>query len=220
MKKQFAVIGIGRFGYSLATNLYKLGYDVIAIDKDEEKIQNIADDVTYSVQADATDINILKSIGLKNVDCVTVSIGSDVNACLMATLNAKELGVKEVFAKALNEQQAKVLYKIGADKVFLPERDMGRRVAHKISSNNILDLIELDPNHSVIEINALQNWENKDLAELNLRGKHGINVIAVKRGEELNISPKPTDKIWKNDILVVIGDNGALSSLSNENENQ
>ncbi len=220
MKKQFAVIGIGRFGYSLATNLYKLGHDVIAIDKDEEKIQNIADDVTYSVRADASDINTLKAIGLKNVDSVTVAIGSDINACIMATLNAKELEIKEVFAKALNEQQARVLYKIGADKVFLPERDMGRRVAHNIVSNNILDLIELDPNHSVIEIHALENWEDKDLAELNLRAKHGINVIAVKRGEELNVSPKPTDKIWKNDILVVIGDNCALSSIDSDKRNQ
>lgn len=216
MKNQFAVIGIGRFGYSLATKLYELGYDVIAIDKDEETIKSISDKVTYAVQADATDINTLIALGLKCVEVAVVSIGSDINASLMATLNVHELEIKKVYAKAANEQQAKVLYKIGADKVFLPERDMGRRVAHNIVSNNILDMIELDPKYSVIELNALEVWVGKNLTELNLRTNHGINVIAVKRGDELNISPKPTDKIMKNDILVVVGDNRTLSTLQDK----
>lgn len=215
IKNQFAVIGIGRFGYSLATKLYELGYDVIAIDKDEETIKNISDKVTYAVQADATDINTLISLGLRNVEVAVVSIGSDINASLMATLNVNELEINKVYAKAANEQQAKVLYKIGAHKVFLPERDMGRRVAHNIVSNNILDLIELDPKYSVIEINALDSWEGKNISELDLRAIHGINVIAIKRGEDLNISPKPTDKIKRDDILVVVGDNRTLETLQN-----
>ncbi|RBP65395.1 trk system potassium uptake protein TrkA [Alkalibaculum bacchi] len=213
MKNQFAVIGIGRFGYSLATSLYNLGYDVIAIDVREDIIRNISDKVTYAVQADATNMDTLEELGLRNVEVAIVSIGTDVNKSILAALNALELGIKKVYAKALNEQQAKVLYKIGVHKVFLPERDMGRKVAHNIVSNNILDLIELDPNHSVMEINALEEWGGKSLAELDLRAKHGINVIAVKRGDHLNISPKPTDKIWKDDILVCIGDNKTLYSL-------
>lgn len=212
-KNQFAVIGIGRFGYSLATSLYNLGYDVIAIDIREDIIKNISDKVTYAVQADATNIDTLEELGLRNVEVVIVSIGTDVNKSILAALNVLELGIKKVYAKALNEQQAKVLYKIGVHKVFLPERDMGRKVAHNIVSNNILDLIELDPHHSVMEINALEEWGGKNLAELDLRARHGINVIAVKRGEDLNISPKPTDKIWKGDILVCIGDNKTLYSL-------
>lgn len=213
MKNQFAVIGIGRFGYSLATSLYNLGYDVIAIDVREDIIRNISDKVTYAVQADATNMDTLEELGLRNVEVAIVSIGTDVNKSILAALNVLELGIKKVYAKALNEQQAKVLYKIGVHKVFLPERDMGRKVAHNIVSNNILDLIELDPNHSVMEINALEEWGGKSLAELDLRAKHGINVIAVKRGDDLNISPKPTDKIWINDILVCIGDNKTLYSL-------
>lgn len=211
--RQFAVIGIGRFGSSLATKLYELGYDVLAIDKDEEKIQNIADKVTYAVQADGSDMNALKAIGIRNVDVVIVSIASDINASLMATLIAKELGIREVYAKAQSEQHAKVLYKIGADRVFSPERDMGVRVAHNLVSNNILDLIELDPNHSIIEINALKEWESKNLADLNLRAKHGINVIAIKRGDRLNISPTATDAIEENDVLVVMGENSAISKI-------
>ena len=186
MKNQFAVIGIGRFGYSLATSLYNLGYDVIAIDVREDIIKNISSKVTYAVQADATNMDTLEELGLRNVEVAIVSIGTDVNKSILAALNALELGIKKVYAKALNEQQAKVLYKIGVHKVFLPERDMGRKVAHNIVSNNILDLIELDPNHSVMEINALEEWGGKSLAELDLRAKHGINVIAVKRGDHLN----------------------------------
>lgn len=213
--KQFAVIGMGRFGYSLATKLYELGYDVLAIDDDEENIKNIAERVTYAVQADATDINTLKAIGLRNIEVVVVAIATDINASLMTTLNARELGIKEVFAKAQNEQHAKVLYKVGADRVFLPERDMGNRVAHNIASNNILDLIELDPNHSIIEINAIEQWEGKSLADLDLRAKYGINVIAIKRGDKLNISPIAKDEIQKIDILVVIGDNNSLAKIKN-----
>lgn len=212
-KNQFAVIGIGRFGYSLATSLYNLGYDVIAIDVREDIVKSISTKVTYAVQADATNMDTLEDLGLRNVEVAIVSIGTDANKSILAALNALELGIKKVYAKALNEQQAKVLYKIGVHKVFLPERDMGRKVAHNIVSNNILDLIELDPNHSVMEINALEEWGGKSLAELNLRAKHGINVIAVKRGDDLNISPKPADKIWKDDILVCIGDNKTLYSL-------
>lgn len=216
--KQYAVIGIGRFGYSLATKLYELGYDVLAIDKDEEIIKNIADKVTYAVQADATDINTLKAIGLRNIEVVIVSIASDINSSLMATLNARELGIKEVYAKAQNEQHAKVLYKVGADRVFLPERDMGKRVAHNIVSTNILDLIELDPHHSIIEINAIEPWEGRSLAELDLRNKYGINIIAIKKGEELNISPSPGDRIEKGDILVFIGENSSLTKIQKGNE--
>lgn len=217
--KQFAVIGIGRFGFSLATKLYELGYDVLAIDRDEERIKAIADKVTYAVQADSTDINTLKAIGLRNIDVVVVSIASDINASLMSTLNVQELGIKEIYAKAQSEQHAKVLRKVGIERVFLPEHDMGKRVAHHIVSNNILDLIELDPDHSIIEVNALISWENKSLEELNLRARYGITVIALKRGMQLNISPKALDKIQKKDILVVIGDNDSLSAIqSGENE--
>nr|WP_084116936.1 TrkA family potassium uptake protein [Alkalibacter saccharofermentans] len=214
--KQFAVLGIGRFGFSLASKLYDLGYDVLAIDKDEERIKAIADMVTHAVQADTTDIDTLKSIGLKNIDCAIVSIASDINASLMTVLNVQELEIPEIYAKAQNEQHAKVLHKIGIEKVFLPERDMGKRVAHYMVSNKILDLIELDPEHSIIEINALEQWGGKSLQDLKLRIKHGINVIAIKRGDELNISPVATDEIEAGDILVVVGDKRCLAKIKTD----
>lgn len=216
--KQFAVLGIGRFGFSLATKLYDLGYDVLAIDRDEERIKAISDLVTYAVQADSTDIATLKSIGLKNIDCAIVSIASDINASLMSVLNIQELGIPELYAKAQNEQHAKVLHKVGVETVFLPERDMGKRVAHYMVSNKILDLIELDPEHSIIEINALDKWSGKALQDLNLRVKYGINVIAIKRGEELNISPMAMDKLDAGDVLVVVGDNRSLNKIKTDDD--
>lgn len=211
--EEFAVIGIGRFGFSLATTLYKLGYEVIAIDIDEEKVEDIAEEVTYSVQADATDENALRSIGLRNVDVVVVATASDLQSSILATLNAKELGIKKVYAKAMNQQHSKVLHKIGADRVFSPERDMGVRVAHNLVSSNIFEIIELDPEHSIIEINALKSWSNNTLEKLDFRAKYGLNIIAIKRGDEFNISPTASDVVKENDILVVVGSNRDIDKL-------
>ncbi|RBP46646.1 potassium channel family protein [Garciella nitratireducens] len=214
--KQFAVIGLGRFGNSLATTLYKMGNEVIAIDIDEEKVENIAEQVTYAVQADATDENILKSIGLKNIDVAVITMASNLEASILATLSAKELGIEKVYAKAMNDQHSKVLYKIGADKVFLPERDMGIRVAHTLATTNIFEMIELDPEHSIIEINAPEKWDNKTLDEMDFRAKYGVNVIAIKRGKKFNISPIAEDIIKKGDILVVLGENKAIEKLESD----
>ncbi|SHD78530.1 potassium channel family protein [Schnuerera ultunensis] len=203
--KQFVVIGCGRFGSSVATTLNSLGYEVLAIDADEDKVQDISENVTYAVQADVTDENILKELGIRNFDMVIVSIGSNYQASIMATLIAKELGVKKVIAKAHDALHGKVLSKIGADKIIYPERDMGVRVAHNLVSSNILDFIELSPDYSILEVNALEQWENKTLKELRLPSRFGINVMAIKRGKEINVSPYADDMILKGDILIVIG---------------
>ena len=142
-EKQFAVLGLGRFGEALAITLSELGCNVVVVDKDEEKIQNIADSVTYAVQADVTDINALKSIGLKNVDAIVVSITSDINSSIMGIVNAQELGIKEIYGKANTAQHEKVLLKLGVKKVFSPERDMGERVAHNLFSGDSIDILEL-----------------------------------------------------------------------------
>ncbi|MEL5900799.1 TrkA family potassium uptake protein, partial [Clostridium sporogenes] len=138
-RKQFVVIGLGRFGTSVAKTLYTLGNDVLAIDSSEDIVQSIADSVTHSVQIDATDENSLRSLGIRNFDVAVITIGSDIQASTMATLLVKEMGVKYIIAKANTEIHAKVLYKIGADRVVFPERDMGVRVAHNLVSTNILD---------------------------------------------------------------------------------
>lgn len=204
--KSFAIIGIGRFGESVAKTLMELGNEVLAIDKSPERIQEISEFVTHAVEADIMDESILKELGLRNFDVVIVSIGSDIEASIMATLLAKEMGVKRIIAKAQAELHGKVLKKIGADKVVFPERDMGARVAHNLTSSNILDYIELSPDFSILEITTLKSWVGKDLKDLRLRNKYGVNIIAIKNDKTVNISPSSDDIIKEDDIIVMIGD--------------
>lgn len=211
--KQYVVIGCGRFGRSVAENLYKLGHDVLAIDGHEETIQNISEKVTHAVQADATDEHALRSLGLRNFDVAVITIGSDIQSSIMATLIVKELGVKYVVSKAQSEMHAKVLYKIGADRVVFPERDMGMRVAHNLVSTNILDYIELAPDYSIMEITALDEWHDRTLLDLNIRSKYGINIMAIKHGSSINVSPTAEDIVHRGDVLVVIGHNNDLKRL-------
>lgn len=211
--KQFVVIGLGRFGSSVAKTLYSLGKEVLAIDTDEEVVQSISDSVTHAVQADATDEATLRSLGVRNFDVAVITIGSDVQSSVMVTLLVKELGIKFVVAKAQNELHAKVLYKIGADRVVFPERDMGVRVGHNLCSSNILDFIELSPDYSIMEIEAIDEWNYKTLRELNMRSKYGINVMAIKREAHVNVSPLADDKIMPKDVLVVIGDSDKLKEF-------
>lgn len=212
-KKQFVVIGLGRFGYSVAKTLYKLGNDVLVIDRDEEKIQEICDYVTHAVQLDATDEKALKSLGIKNFDVAIVSIGSDIQASIMITLLMKELGVKYTIAKAKSDLHSKVLYKIGADKVVLPEKDMGVRIARNLVYSNVLDYIELSPNHSIMEIESSEIWHGKTLKDINFRNKYGVNVVAVKQENDIQVSPGAEYMITPKDIIVAIGTNEQLENI-------
>ena len=211
--KQYAVIGCGRFGASVARTLYGMGYDVMAIDKDEDVVQDISDSVTHAVQVDVTDEASMRALGIRNFDVAIVAIGSDIQSSILATLIVKELGVKYVVAKAQNQLHGNVLAKTGADRVVFPERDMGIRVAHNLGSTNILDYIDLSPEYSILEITALKEWEGKSLEILNVRGRYGINVMAIKQGADINITPSPADEIKKGDIMVVIGHNKDLQKL-------
>ena len=211
--KQFVVIGLGRFGASVAKTLYSLGNDVLVIDKDEDLIQDISDSVTNAVQMDATDENALRTLGLRNFDVAVVTIGANIQSSVMVTLLVKELGVKYIIAKGNSDLHAKVLYKIGADRVILPEKDMGVRVAHNLVSSSILDYIELSPDYSIMEIEALDEWQDKTLRELKLRSKYGINVMAIKKGDEINLTPSADDTVESKDIIVAIGSAQDLANL-------
>ncbi len=211
--KQFVIIGLGRFGSSIAKTLYSLGNDVLAIDIDEDIVQEIADSVTHAVQLDATDENALRTLGIRNFDVAVVTIGDNIQSSIMATLLVKELGVKYIIAKGHSDLHAKVLYKIGADRVVLPEKDMGIRVAHNLVSANILDYIELSEDYSIMEIQVIKEWAGNTLKELKLRSKYGINVMAIKRGDEVNLSPAADDIIEEDDIIVSIGSAEDLSKL-------
>ncbi|WP_028986429.1 potassium channel family protein [Thermicanus aegyptius] len=212
-KKSFAIIGLGRFGLSVAKTLYDSGYEVVGIDSDPELIQDYAEQLTHTVQADATDELALKDLGIRNFDVVVVAIGQDIQASILTTLMLKELGVRYIVVKAQNERHGKVLYKIGADKVVFPERDMGVRVAHNLISPNILDFIELAQDYSIMEIMAPSFTEGKTLIELNFRARFGVNVMAIKSGNRVNVAPGGEDRIQKGDILVVIGHNDDIKKL-------
>lgn len=213
MVKQFVVIGCGRFGSSVAKTLYEAGYDVLAIDKDEDIIQEVSSYATHAVQLDATDENSLRSLGIRNFDVAIVAIGSDIQSSILVTLMVKEMGVKHVVAKALNELQGKVLTKIGADRIIYPERDMGVRVAQNLMSSNILDNIELVSDYSILEIAVLKEWTGKSLRDLNLRRKYGISVLIIKSGDEINASPDSTAILKKDDILIILGNKDELKKL-------
>lgn len=213
MKKQFAVIGLGRFGLSVATTLYDMGHEVLAIDLSEERIHKHLEDVTQALQADSTDEQTMKEIGIRNCDVVVVAIGEDIQASILTTLVLVELGVKKIVVKAQNVRHGEVLHKVGAHRVFFPERDMGARVAHHLVSPNVLDLIELADDYSIVEISVPEDMAGKTLKKLDLRAKHGTNVMAIKCGHDINVAPQAEDEIRAGDILVVIGHNQDLRRL-------
>lgn len=212
--KSYVVIGCGRFGSALAKTLYGLGHDVLAIDQNMDIVQEIADSVTQSVQVDATDENALLSLGLRNYDVAIISMSSDFQTSIITSLILKEMGLSHIICKAKNELQAKAFYKIGADKVVFPERDMGIRLAHNLVSKNVMEFIELDPKYSIIEVIVPKKWTGKTIADLHLRKQYEVNVVAIKRGKEVNVSPASTDRLQAEDLLVVIGEAKKLNSLT------
>lgn len=213
MKKQFVILGAGRFGTGVALKLMDLGEEVMVVDKSEDIIKSVADKVTYAVQADVTDESALQALGVRNFDTAVVTIGSDIQSSIMATLMVKELGIKQIVAKAQTELHAKVLYKIGADRVVFPEREMGIRVAKNLTSSNVMDFIELAPEYSIVEITPLAEWLGQSIVELDLRSSYGLNIMAIRKGTDINISILPTDVIESGDVLIVIGHNEDLLKI-------
>jgi trk system potassium uptake protein TrkA len=213
MSKQFVVIGCGRFGQSVAIKLAEMGSEVMVVDDNEEIIQSISDKVTYAVQADATDENAIKALGIRNFDVAIVTIGSDIQSSILVTLLVKEMGIKHIVAKAQNAAHAKVLYKIGANRVVFPEKEMGIKVAKGLLSSNVLELIDLAPEYSILEIRMSDQWIGKSLVEINMRREYSLSVIAIRRGDDIDINVEPDRVLLKDDILVVIGHNKDLQRL-------
>ncbi|WP_100330760.1 potassium channel family protein [Bacillus xiapuensis] len=205
MKKEFVVIGLGRFGGSICKALSEHGMEVMAIDADEDRVNEFAAIASHAVVADATDESVLKSLGIRNFDHVIVAIGEDIQSSILTTLMLKEIGVERITAKAQNDYHEKVLRKIGADHVVHPERDMGRRIATNMISNNVLDYLELSDEHSIVEIVANDLLAGHSIIDLDIRARYGINIVAIKRDKEVLISPQAEEEIKKDDILIVIG---------------
>lgn len=210
---QFAVIGMGRFGRSVATTLHQLGHQVMAIDKAEESLAEIADEVTHAVQVDATDADALGGVGITNFDAVVVAIGNSIEESILTTLVLKELGCKRIVAKAVDSRQAKVLERVGADVVVHPERDMGVRVAHTLASPSVLDYLEVSPTFSIEELSVSDRLAGQTLGQLDLRAKYGVSVLLIRRDGQLLISPGAETPLRTGDVLVVVGENRQLSKL-------
>jgi len=213
LRKQFAVIGLGRLGASVALTLSELGHDVLAIDIVESNVQAIVNDVTHAVKADARDEDTLKALGIRNFDVAIVAIGNDIEANILTTLMLKEMGVKIVVSEAINASHAKVLEKIGADRIVYPEKDMGIRLAHNLDTHNVLDYIELTPGYSILEIVVPKEYIGKSLGEVDLRAKYGTSVLAVRKEEAVIVAPGAEDKLDENDVIIVIGKNEDLTKL-------
>jgi trk system potassium uptake protein len=205
MKKEFVVIGLGRFGGSIVRSLAEQDMEVMAIDKDEDKVNEFSTIATHAVVADTTDESVLKSLGIRNFDHVIVAIGDDIQSSILTTLMLKEAGAPNITVKAQNDYHEKVLIKIGANQVVHPERDMGRRIANNIISNNVLDYLELSDEHSIVELVANGHLDGNTLIDLDIRAKYGINIVAIKRGQEIFVSPQADEEIKEGDILIVIG---------------
>ncbi|WP_100011105.1 potassium channel family protein [Lentibacillus sediminis] len=205
MKQEFAVIGLGRFGGSICRELSMEGMQVLAIDNDEEKVNEFKNIASHAVIADSTDETALKEIGIKNIDHVIVAIGENIQASILTAVILTDLDIKRITVKAQNDYHQKILNKIGIDEVVHPERDMGRRIAHHIISNNILDYLELSDEHSIVEVKAGRKMAGRTLIDLNIRANYGCNVVAIRRGDQMNVSPNAYDTLNENDVLIVIG---------------
>lgn len=213
--KTFVVIGLGRFGTAVATELCELGHEVLAIDEMEEHVQQVADRVTHAVTGDARDPSVLRALGVRNYDCAIVAVGDDVGNSALITLNLKELGVKKVICKAKSHVHRKVLEKIGADRVVFPEHEMGVKLAQGLSSSNVLNFIELSDDFGIVELEVPKSWQGQSIKALDVRAKYHVNIIAVRKGVQgsLDVAPGGDYVLEARDVVVTLGRNDDINRL-------
>lgn len=227
MKHLFAVIGLGRFGYSVAESLVQKGCEVLAIDREEAKIQSISDIATFAVQCDATDERALKAVSTQNVDTAVVSIGENIEASILIVQTLAEMGITSIIAKAVTNLHGKILSNLGVTEVIYPERDAAIRLAHRLVSPKVLDYLELAPGYSVEEVAVPDRFSGMSVEETRIREQHNLNIIGIKKQvnrmikgklkkeDTFNFTPSPGDMIEKGDVLVMIGKEGDLDRFSN-----
>lgn len=211
--KQYLVLGLGRFGESLAKSLYKLGHEVLAVDSDAELVDSIAPYVTQAVQIDATDEGALQTLGVRNFDAAIVSIGQNMRDSILVCVLLKELGVPYLIAKATDELHAKVLRKVGVDRVVFPERDMGMRLAKSLLTPNVLELIDLSDDYQLVETLLPSKWANETIIGLDVRKRFGVIILAIHRGGQFIVSPAPDFAFEIGDILLVLGKKDDIDNL-------
>jgi len=216
--KTFVVIGLGRFGTAIARELAALDHEVIAIDRDENKVNAIADEVTHAMAADIQDENVLRRMGVAECDCAIVAFATSLQDNILVTLLLKELGVKRVIAKARSEMHVRVLKKVGADQIVFPEEDMGIRLARILDSGRVLDYVDIGGQYRVAEIQPPSEWHGKSLMALDLRRSSNLNVLLIKtqRGKGQLVNPSAEYVIRPDDIVVVMGEEKDVAEVSDE----
>ena len=212
-KKEYGVLGLGKFGTAVAKTLAENGNSVIAVDLDPDTVDEIADIVTCAMVADISDPHVLDTLGLHNLDCVIVGVSTNMQVSIMATLLAKEKGAPFVVAKAENEIHKHILEKIGADKIVFPEGEMGVRLARNLMGGEFVDLVELSKEFRMVEMRVPKQWLGRSLRELDVRGRYGLNIIGIKTGENLEVNLNPDDKMNDKMILVIVGKNNDFSKI-------
>ena len=215
--KSFAIIGLGNFGKTLAMTLAEDGHQVLVIDSDEERVEEISDYVTNAVIGDSTERSVLESAGITDYDCAVVAISNNMECSILTTLLLEDLGIKEVVARAVSDNHAKVLERVGADLVVFPERDMGEKLAFKLSKKNVLEFIEFSQDYSIVEIKTPIKWIGKTLRELDIRKKYKVNVIAVIKDyppHKIDISPDPDTVLEASDTVTMIGSNDDIDKVN------
>ncbi len=213
--EDYVIIGLGRFGLSLATNLSNAGYQVLAIDSDPQLVRSIQDNVTRAVVADATKLDVLQALGVQNFDCAVVCIGKDIENSTLATLNCRELKVPYIIAKAQSEQHKKVLEGVGANLVVFPEVFMSKKLATALSNPTVNEAMSVTEKFKIVEILCPDVWWDKSLIESNIRKKFKISVIMIKRGEEV-IYPDSETVLKENDKLIIAGETNKIDNISNK----
>ncbi len=212
--QSFLIIGMGRFGSALAIELASLGNEVLIVDQDPDIIQTLADQVTHSVTADARDPDVLHTLGARNFDCAVIAFSSDIGSSALITLNLKEIGIPLVVAKAYGSVHQKVLTKMGADKVVVPEKEMAEKLAQSLDNNNVLDFIELSEEFSMVELRIPKSWAGKNILELDIRAKYRLNILAVRSNSEaLTIPPEINYQFQLADSIFVLGSNADIEAL-------
>lgn len=215
LHKSYAVFGLGRYGFSVAKELAQSGADILAVDSNQSLVDEAIDFIPICKCADVTDPDVIKALGVSSIDIVIIAMANNLEASVLATTLCKEAGVKTVIVKCADEMHQKILSRVGADKVVIPEKESGVRLAKNLLSSGFVDLVELSNNLSMVEIDVKDSWVGKSLLELNLRKKYSLNVIAIRQQGKASVDINPTAPLEKDMSLIVIADTAKLNKLNN-----
>jgi len=213
MKKQYVVFGGGKFGASIAVTLQELGCEIILVDKNPEVVQDLADHVSYAICANVEDPETFDNLGMHNLDGAIVAITENLEASIVTTMMCREMGIPRILAKSKNRMHEKILISVGAHKVIYPEVEMGRRVAKYLVADNFTDWIELSPRFSLVEMDLPSQWRGKSLAELRIRERYRLNVVGIKEGDTVDVTPDPKKPLQPGMVLIVVGENKDLEAF-------